>query len=731
MRNNKSEILLYIDNAAAVLLGILFFFTPLLFTSQFTDYFALPKQILLAVVVSLSIVFLAVRMVMQAKVHLRSTPFDLPIFLFTLAAFLSAIFAVNRYDSLINFIPLLFATLLYFVIVNLVKKENTILMMIIALVAGSGLSGIISLLSYFKIYIFPYQYTQSQSFSTFGALLDQAMYLALILPFAAYIAWPFITKMLSGRRQTNIESESVGENNKNLMVFGIGFSLAAVLIIAGLGISLVQLLTIAKPIILPIQTGFQTGFATISQDPGRTLQSLLFGSGYGTYLTDFTRFKQAAYNLNPTLWSFTFFRSSTYLLELLATTGLFGLLSFLFIAYRFIRERTLFLPLALAFIAAVFLPFSFTIQVLFFVILGVFAATQALHNPKAYEDLEFYFVAMRKGLITAVPESEADRVHNTNISSGTYARILPFIAAIIMLGFVGMIDYMTGRYILSDMALQQSLVAASQNNGLATYNFQRQAIALFPYRDTNYRIFSQTNLALANSLAVSQPTGQQPSQQTQQTILTLIQQSINAARNAVTISPQTALNWNNLSNIYRSLIGFGQNADQFAVVTNQEAIRLDPANPQQYINLGGIYYQLGAWDNALAQFNAAVQMKPDFANAYYNLGHAFEGKGDLANALIQYQAVSRLVQNDQPSLKRITDEINVLQEKIGKQQASASNVTGTAQNQPAIDVNKAESQLPEKKPQTKIEGPSITPTEKPSTTPSPTGVESVSPTPNL
>lgn len=725
MKNTQKEVLSYIETILTVILAAFFFLFPLIFSSAFTDMFALPKQLLLAGVVGLSLLLIGVRMIFLGKIQLRSTPFDLPIFLFAIVIFLSAIFAVNRYDALINFMPFLFAVLLFFIIVNAVKEEKTILFSIAALVAGSALAGLISALAYLKIYIFPYAETQAQSFTTFGALLDQAMYIAIVLPFAGYVAWPYIARMIKTRRRLPAE-DAMQINRKSVMSFGIGFSVATVALIIGLGVTLLLLLTIAKPVILPLETGFQTAFAAISQDAGRVLQGFLFGSGYGTYITDFTRFKQPAYNLNAQIWSFTFFRSSSFILELMATAGLLGLLSFLFIGYRFLKEKTMFLPLVLIFIAAFVLPFSFTIQVLFFIVLGLFAATQALSSPKRYEDLEYYFVAMKRGLIAAVPEN----AHvPASVQQSATSRVLPFIATALLIVFVGAVGYMSALYVLSDMQLKRTLDYMVQNNGLQAYNHLAGeeksntigAIQYFPYRDTNYRIFSQLNLALANSIALSQPQGQEISQETQQTILTLIQQSITAGRNAVTVSPQTSLNWDNLSNIYRSLIGFGQNADQFAIATNQEAIRLDPANPQQYINLGGIFYQLQQWDQAQNQFQIAIQLKPDLANAYYNLGHALESKGDLQGALTQYQAVRSLMQSDQENLKKIDEEIKALQTKIGTtQQTNAQTPAATtAENQPPLGINEPSPKLPERQPLEEIEGPSTTPAVSPSPTETP------------
>lgn len=717
MSNSKKEILSYLDNVTLFIWGAIFFVFPFIFTTLTTDPFTFPKQIILAIAVVITVLIHGVKMIIEGKIRLRTTPFDLPLLVFTIVLFLSAFFAINRYDAYIAFVPVLFAILSYYSIVNLTNTKNTLLFLLGALVAGASVSSILTILTFFKIYVLPYQYTHAQAFTPFGSLLDQAMYLALILPVAGHLAYPLFANASQIKENELLQLVEKKTNQK----ISIGFAAMFVFIAAGLGTTLTLLLTTQKPLILPIGIGFQTAFAVISQDAGRLLQSFLFGSGFGTYLTVFSRFKQAAYNLNPELWSFTFFRSSSFILELLATTGLLGFLSFGLILVRIIKEKHYFIPLILAIVAAIILPFSFTIIALFFLLLALFASIRTLQDPRKYAEIEFYFVALRHGLLAA----QTDGQRESTVVSNRYSKFLPVSFFVLIVLILGALSYISSMYIFSDLLFQRAIVAASQNNGGQTYQLQRDALGLFGFRDFYYRSFAQTNLALANSLATAQPTGASPSAEVQNQIIQLIQQSINAGRAAVTVSPQTAANWNNLSSIYRSLIGFGQNADQFAVLTNQQAIALDPNNPQQYIALGGIYYQLGLWDDAQRQFSSAIQAKPDYANAYYNLGHAFESKNDLNNALLAYQQVKALVANDKEGVKKISEEIDMLQKKIGGQAgAQAQTPQAATTSQTPLEVSKPAAQLPERDPKVKIPGPTVSPI------PSPTDGPAVSPTGN-
>lgn len=680
---NKKEIINYLENISLFVLGILLIGFPLILTSLTTDPLGLPKQAVLVFGLLIILLCFGIKMIFEKSVKFRRTPFDLPIGLFTVAVFISSLLALNRVESLIAFLPLLFSVIIFFAVVNTAKDNKSLVFLKLALLTGASLLSVLAVLSFLKIYILPFEFSKNQLFTPIGSLLDQAIYLALVLPVALY---PVIKAIKS--------SEQV----KALKGAKIGFAFISVILLIGLSISIYQIIAKQTLTLLPYEIGFQTAFAAISQDAGRIAQGFFFGSGFGTYGTDFARFKQATFNNSP-LWSLSFFKSSSFMLELLATTGMLGFMSFFFVIYKALRERPLYPSLVLAVVALFLLPFSFVNTTLFFILIGFLAAKiGAKHNQKVF-DVELQLVAFKKGFISfEAPEEEK--------SSKSILLPVAFLAVIAV--FTAYTGYLSFQYLKANLLFQSSLIAAAQNNGSLTYQKQAEALALFPNNDAYQRLFSQTNLALANNLSAQIPQDSSPSAETTQTIYTLIQQSINAGRTATTLSPQTALNWQNLSSVYRSLIGFGQNADQFALLTAQQAVALDPNNPQQYINLGGIYFQLKAWDKAAQQFSTAASIKPDYSNAYYNLGHALEETGDLKGALAQYQTVKTLAVNDKESLKKITAEIDALEKKIkGVEEAQVA-----PQEEGALKLNTPETQLPIQNPPVKIPAPEakVTPT---------------------
>lgn len=671
-----------IDRIIQFVFGAFFILFPLVFSTATTEAFVLPKQILLGITVAFSLLLFGAKVIAIEKIKIRRTPFDLPISAFTLIALISAILAPNRADALTAFVPLLFSILAFFLVVNFTKTASQFHFLLTSFLIGGALSSIWTILAYFKIYpLSNIALTQAQNFTPMGAQFDQAIYLVLVLLIGWYMAKPTVHHIK--------EKSSVQK---------IIFPILTAIVLLGFGLTLYQTVSPKNPadklLLLPLETGFQTGLSSISQDQGRLIWGLLFGSGYGTFITDYTRFKNATFNANPDLWFITFFRSSSFVLEIMATMGILGLISYLFLVVRVLKNAATsaksngLLPAVLVgLIISFVLPFSFNVQAILFFVLALYASYKGLFDSDNFFDIEIDLVALKKGLL----EVSADSNRKTN-------KALPVGLFIVCLVFIAIVGFFTYRYVAADILFQKSLLASAQNKGVDTYNYEVNAISLFPYRDGFYRIYSQTNLALANSIAAAQPKGQTPNQQTQQTVYTLIQQAITAGRSATSTAPQTYLNWENLSSIYRSLIGFGQNADTFAIASEQQAVTLNPNDPQVYINLGGIYFQVGKWDDAQRQFQLAANLKNDYANAHYNLGHALEQKGDLQGALSEYEAVATLVQNNPNNLSKINGEIAALRNKMGQANSQNGNQQGSNAAQPPLGISKPQTQLPEQHP---------------------------------
>lgn len=693
---SKKDLLSYIQTVSVAIIALTVFILPIFFLINTTDFFIFPKQILIVGATVTLLVLASAKMILEKKIVLLSNPFNLPLVLFGAVVAVSSIFSVNRYDALLQAVPVIALIFFFFEIINTVKTKKNLNIVLTAVIAGAAVASLLSILSYLKIYLLPFAEIKSQLFTPFGSSIQQGLY---ILPLFIFSASILLKKI--GFPKIKLDLSDIQKDKSIILNF-----VASLTLLAGAGLVIYQIVVLPqKPIILPYIYGFQTAFAALSQDTSRFLLSFLFGSGYGTFLTDFTRFKLASFNLEQNLWNLTFSFSSSYFLELIATIGLAGTISYLFILVSFFKTKTnaaspLFKALLVLFVLSIILPFSFIMVALLFILLALYVAFLRVHDDNKVDEVSLSIVALKNGFFSFEEGQARKKGEDTIVLSGIVATILILIAAFT--------TYFAFKLVNSDIKFAESLQQANLNNGQKTYQLQTAAITEFPYRSDYHRIFSQINLALANSLVASVPKGQQPEEAVQKNIVQLLQQSIASARNAATISPLNSLNWQNLGQIYRNLINVGENADQFAIASLNQAIALDQYNPQLYIQLGGIYYQLGQFDAAQNQFQIAVSLKRDFANGYYNLGHALEEKGDLQNALQAYQIVQQLVKNDKNSLESITAEIEALQEKAKNLDTETAPAISGGQNQPPLNLNTPSTEIPAQNPPVKISPPPTT-----------------------
>ena len=130
---------------------------------------------------------------------------------------------------------------------------------------------------------------------------------------------------------------------------------------------------------------------------------------------------------------------------------------------------------------------------------------------------------------------------------------------------------------------------------------------------------------------------------------------------------------------------FAQGADQFAIQTFTQAVALDPVNPILRIALGGTYYALGNYDNAIDAFKLAVLTKPDFANSHYNLAVAYREKKNYDAAIAEINNVLGLVAKDSQDYTTAKAELENLQKQkaVVKPAGSSENLQAPQPAQPS------------------------------------------------
>jgi tetratricopeptide (TPR) repeat protein len=91
----------------------------------------------------------------------------------------------------------------------------------------------------------------------------------------------------------------------------------------------------------------------------------------------------------------------------------------------------------------------------------------------------------------------------------------------------------------------------------------------------------------------------------------------------------------------RGLEHFGRGEYERAVVAWTEAIHIDPANPETYVDRSWAYVLLRRYDEAIADCTAAIRLRPD-SEAFNNRGIARAAKGESDLAIADFTEAIRL-----------------------------------------------------------------------------------------
>lgn len=616
------------------ILYIVIAFLPVIVLLNSTSPAVLPKLELIFAGVTLFLVIWVIKTILRSGLKINFGRFDLAVLLIILAYTLSAIFATpNKMEAF--FIPgiasfVIASGVLYFLI-NQSSKAQKFGLTMAFLFSGVlySLSILLTELGFFsKIPQLP-NLIKDPTFNPLGGVIPGIVYLTPLVVLAVGI----IVK----------EKEAVKK-----IFWGVATAVILMAMVILIGNTLPG--KAQSPRLPTFQTSWEVLVGTVAKSP-------IFGVGPGNYLTAFNVFRPVTYNQTD-LWQVRFTTATDYYLTSLTETGLAGLFAFAILiiaAYRFVKADIKFgrsmdsIGLSLERMA---LPATIAL-------LAAFPASPVLVTPL------FILLALNSGS----EEHPVNFKTEGATSSGISSRIPGIVIGILVLGGIVYADFLGTKMVLAESTYEKGVVSLGNNDAKGTYNFISAAITENPQVDRYHASLAQLDMALASSIANKKDI----TDADKTTVTQLVQQAINEGKATVTLNPQRSGNWEILAQIYRSIMPFAQGADQFAIQTYTQAVALDPTNPNLRISLGGVYYALGQYDNAIDSFKLATVAKPDLANGYYNLAITYQAKKDYDNAIAQINIVLTLVK---PGTQDYTLAQNLLNDL--KKNKAAAPVTGTS-----------------------------------------------------
>lgn len=593
---------------------LLTFILPLFFLPLTTEFYVFNKITLFYYFIALLLILWGVRIFKEQKLILQKGFLNWPILGLTITFLLSTLIqAPNRLMSLANPAGIILGlSLLYFIITNNISGKKAADWIITSLIISSIILAWLTIFAYLGLNEnFGPQWLKNKAWTPTGSPLNTLSLMLVLLPPTLF--WAFKTKAGA---------------EKILLFLASSLQILASILIIYLFIN-----KTIQFIYLPPQYGWQ-----ICVEGFKTLRTALLGVGPGNFLSAFSRFRPVGLN-NTDVWTAKFRANSNEYFNLLSTVGLLGLGAYILLIWQSLKKenwrgllikKVLFIILATSFIIQLLIPANVLIWFIIFLAIGLL---QVLKRPA---------------------QAEIAEVHQIKAKPAVWGTCGVF--SVLALA----VFYLQGRAWAADYYFRKSLLAAQENRGIDTYNLQIKAIKLNPFVE-GYRItYSNTNFALANSLA----TKADLSDQDRANISQLISQSIREAKATINLNPQISSYWVNLASIYRNIINVAQGADQWAIAAYREAVRTDPTNPLLRVDFGGLFYALEDYDQALEQFKIAVNLKPDYANGYYNLAAAYRKKEEWQKAFQNMQLAVNLVPVDSPDRSRVMEELEELKAKL-------------------------------------------------------------------
>ena len=674
----------------------LVFLMPLLWLPITSEIYEFNKQYLLFFLAGLAFLAWLVKMIVcQKKFVFKQTRIDLLILIFVIVMIVSAIFSIDSFSSWFGLygrftdalVGLLAMIVMYFVIINNLKNSEKILQWFLASIV---LVVIISCLSVFG-FLAKISVSEGRSFNPVATTLEGlAVFLAASMGFiVSFILISFLTnsfKQAKTKPAGKIKNIKTAWSNL-LWLFSLRITkkvLYIVLLLADiillikidfwaawlvLGIAMVIFLAMAfwirafksrinllivpilllvisiagifvnadveksknplpKEVILDYKTTRQITWSAIKENP-------LFGSGPGTFLYDFAKFKPVEFN-SDSFWNIKFDKGPSHLLELVSTTGGLGIISYLSIIVVFLIACFTTLK------RKEFLSSNLSALVLFTAWSGFFVA-QCVYLQNTPLALCFWLFT---GLGIAVCR-KAETIKTKKIEFSFEK--LPEISLVLTTLLLFLILVVLGLFFLgSRFYLAEAQQAKVQNSETLTFENKiellQKSISFNKYR-SNYRMnLASVYLNEAKTEVDKIREGKRLTAGGQTDVQFLSKYALEAieqAKKASEISPNLIIPWEALGTVYLELKNIVAGADGWAIRSFEQAIELEPNNPFFHRELCNLYLITGQekdWSKILEHCQKAVDLKPNYLDAYIQLALAYERKDDTEAGIKKLEA---------------------------------------------------------------------------------------------
>ncbi len=608
------------------LISLLFFFTPLIFTSITSELFEVPKMYFVYLSTLLITFFHLLNYLKGQTPLFIKNKLTIPLLIFFSTQLISTIFSVDSHTSIFGYysrlnggLLSLGAYLLLFLIIPLYFTSKFRDKIINLILISGFLVSTFGVLEHFGIDKHLWvQDVQSRVFSTLGQPNWLAAYLCILLPFAVDkflkskskkgqgIALSLLSNFYLCLLFTKSKSGIIATIISLTIYFVIKLfqKTNLLLLIIPLLIFLSTSLVISNPIkdyfVKPKTSEQVSQNTSLNITPSEDIRKIvwqgsldlwkafpLFGTGPETFGFTYYWTRPAAHNLTSE-WDFLYNKAHNEYLNYLATTGTFGFLSYLFLIISFLVFSFSSPFIFASFVSILitnFAGFSVVITSLFFFLLPLFVSpepsTKANHKPKPKI---FYFI--------------------------TTAFFLFLIIKILSL-------------FLADIAYNQSQIAYNRQLYKSSQNFINLAISLRPKEAIYHSQASLTAAKLEDSASAT-----------------------SHSNLALSLSPASTNLWKERAQVFSELSQINPEYFSLAIEALNNTVRLAPTDAKSFYLLGKFYEAASENDLAIENYQKALTLKANYDHASFALGELYFSQKNYSEAKKYFELTLTLAPNN-------------------------------------------------------------------------------------
>lgn len=645
----------------------LFFFVPLILYPNTYELFEFNKMVFVYLLTAIILFLWLLKMLEEKRFYIQRTPFDLPLMLFLLANVLSTIFSIERHTSIFGYYSRfnggLLSTVcyitLYYALVSNLKKRHALKILYVTL-ASASLAALWGVLEHWGIDEHYWaEDVKGRVFSTLGQANWLAAFLAMLLPLNL--------SLMMKDESLRIKLLHLGLFSLGFMAFTFTYSRGAALgLIVGLGIFAFFLsrsylkesswlknnlrwisLSLAVLIIVnliwgnafyrespltklnkllsskqPIkgQTPNQAFSSSSQAENGGTESGSIrlivwkgvfeifkhypiLGTGVETFAFSYPQFRPKEHNLTSE-WDYLYNKAHDEYFNYLATEGLFGLGTYLFLigSYLFFAlkqswlvKRSTLLELGLlsgfvSYLVQNFFSFSVVPIALLF----------------------FTFPALHLLLSEKLPEKSL----SFSFDPGKYAFVKNGLSLVLLTSFL-LILVSIMRYWFADLAFSKSQRYAGESG----YRYLRDAVNLNPI-EPFYRAELGYSAASYATLVIDKDQRNK-----------LAEEAVTQGKLAIQETPNNLGYWKTLVNTYNTLGGLDSKYLTEAISAAEKTSEMAPTEAKVEYNLALLYLQANRLDQAVKALEKTIYLKDDYREAHLLLAKVYFAEGNKEKAI--------------------------------------------------------------------------------------------------